>query len=189
MHAFKVLLEEVQLQFPDKNFNKKATYFEVAQEITFRIRKQKYYDESDFLINPKTLQRYWGYSVYGRNNKRYSPNVDSVNRLAEFLGYKNWNDFEKKSRRKEIKTVFPYERKINFWRKDFFDTTKMKINEIQYIGDENKYIAIENTFYGPLVIDIKNVNVADSFIFLMITGIELIYKQKEKIIIEINLRY
>ena len=103
MHVFKVLLEEIQLQFPNKDFYSKATYFEVAQEITFRIRKQKYYDESDFLINPKTLQRYWGYTAYGRNNKRYSPNIDSVNRLAEFLGYRNWNDFEKNQEKRKLR--------------------------------------------------------------------------------------
>lgn len=183
-HAFKFLLESIQLKFSDLEFKSEKDFIELAHRITKIERNIDTYDDSYFSVKVVTLRRYWGYHKYGSPYRRYTPNEIILDILARICNFGNWKRFQEEVIDSKVSIVLPYESKIDYQSNGIWYREKSKVGDIFYLGDENKYIAIENTKFGIEMFDFKNVPF-NSFIWLEIEGVEVIKKENQ----EINIRF
>lgn len=176
LNAVKLLFQKVEEKIYPPNELKRYIHFrELARKISSSVFPNKDFEfEEDMLIQPKTLQRYWGKLPYGNKNRRYTPNTMSLDRLAEFCGYRNWNDFANKHNGEYVTNILPYEKNIKYITQGIIDVDTIPNGDVMYFGNEMKYIALLRKSNDVQLIDYKNIWAFQSFVFMVINGIEVI---------------
>ena len=179
-HSFKLLLQAVQLKFNNLGFKTEKDFIELAHLITKQERGLDTYDDDEFSIKVVTLRRYWGFHKYGSKYRRYTPDELLLDVLARSCGFKNWIKFEQSVKNQPVTNILPYERKLHYLNTRIWFRNQSKVGDIIYLGDENKYIAVEQTIYGLELFDFKNVPFA-TFTWLEVEGIEVIAQKNQEI--------
>ena len=111
-HVLKQLFEAVQMQNNDLNFNNREDF----KELEIRISEFRFgISYKGAAITDKALLKYWGIDKYGIAGRRYTPNSIYLDVLADFCGYKNWNQFQKQSGFKIVNNVLSYEQKQTYF--------------------------------------------------------------------------
>lgn len=176
LNAVKLLFQMVEEKIhPQIQLNRYIHFRELARKISLYAFPDRDFEfEEDMLIQPKTLQRYWGKLPYGNKNRRYTPNTMSLDRLAEFCGYKNWNDFANKQNGEYVTNILPYEKNVKYMTHGIIDVDAIPVGDIMYFGCETKYIALMRRSNDVQLVDYKNIWNFQSFAFMLICGIEVI---------------
>lgn len=176
-HAFKLLLQTIQLKYKELEFKTEKDFIELAHLITKHEREIDVYDDNEFSIKVVTLRRYWGFHKYGSRVRRYSPNELLLVVLARVCGFKSWSNFEHQARNQQVTNILPYERKLDYQSGIWYQKHSV-VGDRLYFGNVNKYIAIEHTKFGLELFDFKNVPFS-TFTWLEIKGVE-VYTQKNQ---------
>ncbi|MBD5324275.1 MAG: hypothetical protein HDS02_05495 [Bacteroides sp.] len=176
LNAVKLLFQKIEERtFPKQRLRRYIDFRELALKISHNSLPNRIFEwDEDMVVQPKTLQRYWGTLNYGKNNRRFSPSPIILDRLAEFCGYKSWQDFSDPHKDEIVTNVLPYEKNIKYFQQGIKLVDDMPIGEIQYFGCETRYIALLRHSNDVQLVDYKNVFCFKSFLYLIINGIEVI---------------
>lgn len=177
-HVLKQLFEAVQMQNNDLNFNNREDF----KELEIRISEFRFgISYKGAAITDKALLKYWGIDKYGIAGRRYTPNSIYLDVLADFCGYKNWNQFQKQSGFKIVNNVLSYEQKQTYFNEGIWYVDSAKTGDVIYFGDKYKYIAFQKTKFGLELFDFKNIHCFTTFTMNEIEGIEVIKKENQEI--------
>ncbi|MDE7460766.1 MAG: hypothetical protein K2M85_06755 [Paramuribaculum sp.] len=176
LNAVKLLFQKIEEKIsPSQQLKRYTDFRELARKISRQSFPDKNFEwDEDMIVKPKTLQRYWGTVTYGNNDRRFSPNSVILDRLAEFCGYKSWQDFSVIYKDEIVTNILPYEKSIRYFRQGIKFVDDIPIGKIQYFGCETRYIALLRQSNDVQLVDYKNVFCFKSFPYLIINGIEVI---------------
>ena len=176
LNAVKLLFQKIEERtFPKQRLRRYIDFRELALKISLNSLPNRIFEwDEDMVVQPKTLQRYWGTLNYGKNNRRFSPSPIILDRLAEFCGYKSWQDFSVIYKDEIVTNILPYEKSIRYFRQGIKFVDDIPIGKIQYFGCETRYIALLRHSNDVQLVDYKNVFCFKSFLYLIINGIEVI---------------
>ena len=176
LNAVKLLFQKIEERtFPKQRLRRYIDFRELALKISLNSLPNRIFEwDEDMVVQPKTLQRYWGTLNYGKNNRRFSPSPIILDRLAEFCGYKSWQDFSVIYKDEIVTNILPYEKSIRYFRQGIKFVDDIPIGKIQYFGCETRYIALLRQSNDVQLVDYKNVFGFQSFLYMLIHGIEII---------------